>query len=25
LKMNFTKVLGEHPRMVQRFREAGRF
>lgn len=24
LKMNFTKVLEEHPRMVQRFREAGR-
>ena len=25
LKMNFTKVLEEHPRMVQRFRGAGRF
>ena len=25
LKMNFTKVLAEHPRMVQRFRKAGRF
>ena len=24
LKMNFTKVLGEHPRMIQRFREADR-
>jgi hypothetical protein len=25
LKMNFTKVLAEHPRMIQRFRESGRF
>ena len=25
LKMNFTKVLAEYPRMVQRFREADRF
>lgn len=24
LKMNFTKVLEEHPRMIQRFRETGR-